>query len=84
MTTRCKMICVSKTTYQNSTGVGVKLQAVYADGKSPENQAFFDATPSGEITVHVKKAEVADSFELGAFYYVDFTKAEEPAPQSGA
>lgn len=74
MSVRCKMIVVSKTTYQGALGVGVKLQAVWGDD-SPENKAFFDATPSGEITVHVRKAEVGDSFELGKTYYVDFTPA---------
>lgn len=74
-TVRAKMFVTSKTTYQGSTGTGVKLQPVYGDA-SPENKAFFEATPSGEITMHIKNQVAADAFELGKAYYVDFTPAE--------
>ena len=45
-------------------------------GGSPENQAFFDSTPSGSIHLGTVNEESGKTFELGAEYYIDFTKAE--------
>ena len=53
----------------------VVLNAVYAGG-SDENDRFFAATPNGEIKIAMVSAETAALFELGAAYYVDFTRAE--------
>ena len=41
---------------------------------SPENEEFFRTTPAGEISVTVKRVETAASLDLGAEYYIDFTK----------
>lgn len=53
----------------------VVLNVVYAGG-SPENDRFFAATPNGEIKLSMVSAEAAAQFELGAAFYVDFTRAE--------
>lgn len=45
-------------------------------GETAENKAFFRTTPSGEISVTIKTEATEASLELGADYYVDFTKAE--------
>jgi hypothetical protein len=69
---RAKMKVEQKT--QTTYGHGVKLTAVYGD--SPENKAFFAATPSGVVEMSVVKPEVAAAFELGKEYYVDFVPVD--------
>lgn len=49
-----------------------KFQAV-CDG-SPENKVFWEFTPSGQIEFSTIKADV---YEVGKFYYVDFSLASE-------
>lgn len=53
----------------------VSLRAVYKDG-DPENEAFFAATPAADVNLHVVRPEVAEKFQEGKFYYVDFTPVE--------
>lgn len=74
---RCKFLChsVSKSKHwKQVTEPGkefvytAKFTAV-GDG-SPENKAFFDATPSGSIEVGTYTEDV---FEVGRAYFVDFT-----------
>lgn len=45
---------------------------------SKENDEFFKATPSGQITMAVVKPEVAERFLEGKEYYVDFTIVPTP------
>lgn len=40
---------------------------------SPENKAFWEATPAGSITL---SSILPDAFEVGVEYYVDFTAAQ--------
>ena len=42
---------------------------------SVENTQFYAATPCGHIELGMVNNEAALAFELGAEYYVDFTKA---------
>lgn len=51
----------------------IKLSPVL-DG-SEENKKFYQFTPGGHIELSVVNPEAG--FELGAEYYVDFTKAEK-------
>lgn len=44
-------------------------------GGTPENDAFFAATPNGQIDVSVIRMEHADTFAIGKEFYVDFTPA---------
>ena len=44
-------------------------------GGSPENDAFYDATPSGEIKLGTLNPEAWAPFKLGGEFYVDFTPA---------
>lgn len=48
-----------------------KLSVVY--NGSPENESFFAATPGGSIEL---STVAKDHFEVGKFYYVDFTEVE--------
>lgn len=45
------------------------------DQSIPEDKKFYDATPSGEITLMVTP-EVADQYEVGKYYYFYSDKAE--------
>lgn len=75
--TRCKFKCQSVTKRLGFNGdpfnYDAEFQVVY--GGSPENKAFFAATPSGSIKVATFKE---DQFVPGKEYYVDFTPAEDP------
>ena len=53
----------------------VKLTAVYDD--SEENKKFFKYTPNGSITVGLLSPSAWKQFELGASYFVDFTRATD-------
>lgn len=72
---RAKFHCSEITKQQNSDGYGIKLTPVYSDNPQHENKAFWDATPCGEISMFITNPAAAGAFELGAEYYVDFTKA---------
>lgn len=60
----------------------VKMSPVspkYEGGKvvpDAENSKFWDASPSGEMTLGTINMEAAAQFELGKPYYLDFTPAE--------
>jgi hypothetical protein len=43
---------------------------------SHENTKFWQASPSGQLTIGCANLEAAKQFELGKEYYVDFTPAE--------
>ena len=58
----------------------IKLNAVYGgDDASHENRKFWDATPSGELTLNVIHADAGNYFELSEEYYLEFTKALKPS-----
>lgn len=55
----------------------VSLSPVYANGDPDhENSKFWRASPSGKIELGTVNPEAWKHFELGAEYYIDFTKAE--------
>jgi hypothetical protein len=78
-TVRCKFVCVSVTKtrhYDRSKRDQFLYEAdfsIVASEGSPENAAFFDATPSGHLKVGTHKE---DHFQVGQEYYVDLTPAE--------
>lgn len=55
----------------------IKLSPVTAN--NPENQKFYEATPSGQIEIGTINDEAAKAFPLGGEVYVDFTPVETPA-----
>lgn len=71
---RAKFTVFSETRDTYGT-VNFKLRPVQA-GSSPENEAFFKTTPSGEISVNIKVAETSARLNLGKDYYIDFTEVE--------
>lgn len=79
MATRAKFYLYSKTLYMGDSATHLLFQAVTSG--SPENDAFFKWTPSGKLEMSVKP-EVAEQFELGKSYYLDFTPAEVSASEA--
>ena len=77
MATRCKVKCTAITQQENWSRGSVpflytaEFAAVSRD-ESPENAAFFEATPSVSIKVSTIKS---DHFRVGQSYYLDFTEA---------
>ena len=71
---RAKFIVTSKEDTLTN-GATIKLNAVVADVESsPEDEAFFKYTPSGQITLSTVN-ESAALFVVGKKYYVDFTES---------
>lgn len=80
MSTRCKFKVESVAKENDSSHI--TLRAVV--GGSPENDSFFRWTPSGSLTLHVVRPEIADQFPLGAEVYVDLTLVPVLAEKSEA
>ena len=80
MTTRCKFQCMSVMHRMHGvkiTGIEVELYPIY--GNSPENKAFWDATPNGSLKLTLSKPEHVGLFETGKEYYLDITSIEPAA-----
>lgn len=60
------------------TGGLVKLSPVYSTDAEHENKQFWDATPTGEISMWINRDQAFSAFRENAEYYVDFTLAEAP------
>lgn len=53
----------------------VKLQCSY-DTTIPEDQRFYDATPTGHIEMVVNNPVALEQLTIGKSFYVDFTPCE--------
>lgn len=73
---RAKFSVRQITKYDHLTQTDVKLSPVYSDDPESENKKFWDATPSGELTMRINNPAAADFFELGREYYLDFTPVD--------
>jgi hypothetical protein len=49
----------------------VKLSCIY-DKDIPEDQRFFDATPSGSVEMLINNPAALEQFTLGKQFYADF------------
>lgn len=76
-TTRAKFRCASVEFWGDpanpETQRNFTFQAVY-DHTTAENERFTRATPWGELKMRVDNPAV--QFEVGKYYYLDFTPAE--------
>lgn len=74
MTVRAKLQLISQTeSHYNRTAKVLKFQAVY-DEDTPENIRFQKYTPSASAEFTIDNPAAIEQFELGKFYYVDFTE----------
>lgn len=71
---RAKMSCESVIPQQFG-GYQVTFRCQY-DAACPEDQRFTKATPWGTIHMQIDNPEAIKQLEIGAQYYVDFSKIE--------
>ena len=79
MSVRAKFTCNSITRQQHwdkSKGEIQSIKLAPVTSGSEENKAFYEATPSGEISLNTLNQAAGNYFELGKEYYIDFVKAE--------
>ena len=72
MATRAKFQVSERS--QNSWAWNIRLTPV--TGGTVENDSFFKATPSGELTLQGVSAEVAYGLTPGKVFYVTLTEAD--------
>lgn len=51
------------------------MAPVYSNNKDDENRKFWEASPSGGLTLGIINQEAWKHFQLGKEYYLDFTEA---------
>lgn len=70
-----KVDSISTEAFQYGKQSTVSLSAVTSDGKSDEDRSFWEATPSGSITIQIANATALQFFEPGKEVFVDFEQA---------
>lgn len=76
MTTVRAKFHVNSITEDGFGNVVVHAHPVYGD--DPENKAFTDSTPAGDLTIHIEASKpAAKFFEQGKEYFLDFTPVPE-------
>ncbi len=81
MTVRAKFRCNSAEFFGDHTNPATPRTLTFSpvyDTTTPENERFTKATPWGELKMRVDNPEA--HFEVGEFYYLDFTPV--PAPET--
>jgi hypothetical protein len=72
---RAKFVCSQVTRFAHPGNIQVILAPVM-DSSTPENRAFWDATPNGRLEMTITNVAARDHFVPGKAYYLDFTPAE--------
>lgn len=77
MSVRAKFYVTTIEPYHGGKGGTVKLRPVYSADPAHENKAFWDATPTGEISMQINNPQGFQYFtdRLNDEFYVEFTKA---------
>lgn len=70
-----KLTKITQDSY-NQTARTFQFDAQY-DAKIPEDQRFFNSTPSGTFTMLVNNPKAIEQMELGKQYYFDITPAND-------
>lgn len=71
---------VSDLTSHHWGGVTVKLKPHY-DETVPEDQRFYDATPTGSLEMLVNNPRALEELKLGEFFYIDLTHIPRGEPK---
>lgn len=74
-TIRAKFEVTSIERFSWGDQVLIKLQPRY-DESIPEDRRFEEATPSGNLDMHVSNPAAIEVFKLGKTFYLDFVPAE--------
>lgn len=75
MNVRCKLRLIEKTPYDQYGNSRLVFEAQY-DESIPEDQRFFDATPSARFEILVNNKAALEAYQVGQCYYFD----SSPAP----
>lgn len=54
----------------------VRMSPVFSSDPNHENRAFWDATPSGDLSMWINNPKAWGTFKAGQEFYVDFTEAD--------
>jgi len=79
MRAKFKVQTVQQATYPDKDGVErvhseqVTMFPVYSDDPASENRAFWEATPSGTLSMWINNKAAFGHFVMGQEYYIDFT-----------
>lgn len=81
MTVRLKVTCVEVVERKVGTGWYTKdksgklgeLRFSAVTGGSPENDSFFNSTPTANVDFKATNIRILDGFEIGKEYYVDIS-----------
>ena len=74
MTVRAKFQLTSITNYSYG-GKRLHFDVVY-DTSTEENRRFTKATPSGSMEMTIDNEAAIEQFQIGKFYYADFSPAD--------
>jgi hypothetical protein len=66
---------VSKVEFYSPTSRYFVLKPVYSENPEHENKSFWEATPSGELSMNIQNPRASEFFHIGEEYYVDFHAA---------
>lgn len=77
MNVRAKMIVreIRRHAY-SPTSATIILHCEY-DPSIPEDQRFYDATPTGHVEMYINNPAVIEEMQLGNAYYLNFTPVPE-------
>lgn len=82
MNVRAKFKLVSITTLADHPAKKLEFYAQY-DPSIPEDLRYAKHTPSGRVEMQVDNPAALAAFEIGHFYYLDFSPVAAPAaPQA--
>lgn len=66
---------VTDITHHRYPGITIKLMAIY-DSDLAEDRSFSKATPTAHVEMLITNEAAMSEFELGKYFYVDFTAVE--------
>ena len=72
---RCKFTCLSVVKTPHGTEE-VEFMPVTPTADRPENEKFWQATPTGSARLGIDNPAAQDQFQVGHSYYFDITEAQ--------
>ena len=72
---RAKFTCQQNTLNHETQTATVILNPVTSNPPNEENLTFWQATPTGNVTLQITNPQASSQFSVGTDYYVDFTPA---------
>lgn len=77
MTVRAKFQCTEKKhSHQGGDSIYCEITLIPVwTGEDGANASWSKATPNGRLTMGITNPGAIDQFELGKFYFLDFTPA---------